>query len=78
MTSLCIICVSCHRSWALSVDGSLYLELDLASRPCPHCEAYTLSYPGRAAAAPPPRRQRAGQQVSLLVPRPVSPWRQQS
>jgi hypothetical protein len=66
MTSLCIICVSCHRSWALSVDGSLYLELDLASRPCPHCEAYTLSC------------HRAGQQVSFLVPRPVSPRPRQS
>jgi hypothetical protein len=78
MTPLCISCASCHRSWALSVEDSLYLELDLVSRPCPHCEAYTLNCSGRAAAAPPPRRNRAGQEVSLLVPRPVSPWRQQS
>ena len=77
MPPLCIVCVSCHRSWALSIEDSLYLELDLASRPCPHCEAYTLSYPGRAAAAP-PRRQRAGQQGSLLVPPPVSPGPRQS
>jgi hypothetical protein len=54
MTPLCITCASCHRSWALGVADSLYLGLDLASRPCPHCEAYTLGYPGRAAAAPPP------------------------
>jgi hypothetical protein len=73
MPPLCITCASCHRSWALWVGYSLYLELDLASRPCPHCEAYTLTCPGRAAAAPPPRRRRAGQQVSLLVPRPDSP-----
>src|SRR6516164_3725204 len=59
MTPLCISCASCHRSWALSVDDSLYLELDLASRPCPHCEAYTLNCPGRAAAAPPRQRHRA-------------------
>jgi hypothetical protein len=77
MTPLCITCASCHRSWALWVADSLYLGLDLASRPCPHCEAYTLSYPGREAAAPPPRRPRAGHQVSLLVPRPVAPWPRQ-
>ena len=73
MTPLCITCANCHRSWALSVGDSLYLELDLVSRPCPHCEAYTLSCPGRADAAPPPRRRRAGQPVSRLVPQPVSP-----
>ena len=74
MTPLYITCASCHRSWALLVEYSLYLELDLVSHPCPHCEAYTLSCPGRAAAAPPPRRHRARPQISLLVPRPVSPW----
>ena len=63
MPPLCITCASCHRSWVLSVDDSLYLELDLASRPCPLCEAYTLNCLGRAATAPPPRRHRAGQQV---------------
>jgi hypothetical protein len=78
MTPLRITCTSCHRGWALSVGDSLYLELDLASRPCPHCEAYTLSCPGRAVAAPPPRGHRAGQQVSFLVPRPVAPWQRQS
>jgi hypothetical protein len=53
MTPLCTTCASCHRSWALWVDDSLYLELDLVSRPCPNCEAYTLSCLGRAAAAVP-------------------------
>jgi hypothetical protein len=74
MPPLCITCASCHRSWVLSVDDSLYLELDLASHPCPYCEAYTLSCPDRAATAPPPRRHRTGPQVPLLVPQPVGPW----
>ena len=78
MTPLYITCASCHRSWALLVEYSLYLELDLVSHPCPHCEAYTLNCSGRAAAAPPPLRNGARQHVSLFVPRLVSPWPQQS
>jgi hypothetical protein len=38
-----IYCNCCHRSWNVAVAESLYLQLDLLSRPCPHCEAYTLS-----------------------------------
>jgi len=63
MPPLCITCASCQRSWTLSVEDSLYLALDLASHPCPYCEAYTLSCTKRAAAAPPPRRPRARPQV---------------
>jgi hypothetical protein len=77
MLPLYIICASCHRSWVLSVDYSVHLELELESHPCPQCEAYTLSCPGRTVPLS-DRRYRAGQQVSLLVPRPVSPWPRES
>jgi hypothetical protein len=45
-----VVCNSCHRTWEVSGGESVYLQLELLSRPCPYCEAYTLSYRDRAAA----------------------------
>jgi len=50
MGGVVVTCDSCHRSFTLAVDASPYLQLDLESRPCPFCEAYTLST--RAASDP--------------------------
>jgi uncharacterized protein CbrC (UPF0167 family) len=48
-----IVCNSCQRRWTLPLADSVYARLDLSSRPCPHCEAYTLSYgDGQAPPAP--------------------------
>jgi hypothetical protein len=52
-----IVCNSCQRRWTLPLADSVYARLDLSSRPCPHCEAYTLSY-GDGQAPPAPFRQR--------------------
>jgi hypothetical protein len=38
-----IICSSCQRIWRVSVPESVYLQMELLSRPCPYCEACTLS-----------------------------------
>jgi uncharacterized protein (UPF0212 family) len=43
MKAIVVTCASCSRSWKLNQPDSVYLQLDLSSRPCPHCEAYTLS-----------------------------------
>jgi hypothetical protein len=43
MKALIVTCASCSRSWKLNQPDSVYLQIDLSSRPCPHCEAYTLS-----------------------------------
>jgi hypothetical protein len=53
MKAVTVICATCLRSWKLDQPDSLYLQLDLSSRPCPHCEAYTLSCraPGDSGAA---------------------------
>ncbi len=42
MAGILVICESCRRSFNLAVDASPYLLLELQSRPCPFCEAYTL------------------------------------
>ncbi len=52
MKVVVVTCASCSRSWKLNSHDSLYLQLDLSSRPCPHCEAYTLSSREPAEAAP--------------------------
>lgn len=36
-TGLSISCGTCQQSWILDVHPSLYLRLDIASRPCPLC-----------------------------------------
>ncbi len=73
MKALVITCDSCRQSWKLGLQASLYLQLDLSSRPCPHCEAYTLSCPdtvlapvGRRVHVPPLRRR----SVALVQPAP--------
>jgi hypothetical protein len=50
MTDIQITCNNCQRTWTLPGAGSVYWQLELSSRPCPFCEAYTLSY-GDAPAA---------------------------
>ena len=40
---LSISCGSCQQSWVLDVDSSLYLRLDIATRPCPLCGECTLA-----------------------------------
>jgi hypothetical protein len=42
MSAVCITCDSCCRSWTLSFEDSAPFAVDVASRPCPYCEAYTL------------------------------------
>ena len=59
MNGLSITCVSCQRSWRLAVDASPYVLLDLASRPCPFCEAGTLSCLDSQGVTSAPRRSRA-------------------
>jgi hypothetical protein len=61
MKELMITCASCRQSWKLEVEESVYLELDLTSRPCPCCEACTLTCQegrtaGRRARLAPKRR----------------------
>jgi hypothetical protein len=55
-----IVCDSCNRSWVVSASDSVYLELELVSRPCPFCEACTLSYREGADAHAAPRLHPAG------------------
>lgn len=43
MNGFGVTCCNCRRSWILTIETSLYLQLDLSTRPCPYCEAYTLS-----------------------------------
>jgi hypothetical protein len=43
MNRTCILCSNCGRRWPLDINMSTYIELDIVSRPCPSCEAYTLS-----------------------------------
>ena len=43
MGGVSVTCGNCQRSFTLAVDASTYLLLELESRPCPYCDAYTLS-----------------------------------
>lgn len=43
MSGVTVACDSCGRRFVLPVAGSPHLVLELQSRPCPYCEAYTLS-----------------------------------
>jgi hypothetical protein len=52
MSRIWIVCAMCHGRWRLEAVESPYLEMQLMSQPCPHCEAYTLSCrPAREEAA---------------------------
>jgi hypothetical protein len=63
MKAVVVTCASCSRSWKLNQHESLYLQLDFSSRPCPHCEAYTLSC--RSPADLPPASRRRGRSRRL-------------
>jgi hypothetical protein len=67
MSAVCITCDSCRRSWTLSFEDSAPFAVDIASRPCPYCEAYTLGChaPLRTpATSGPPRRLRPRQRAT--------------
>ena len=53
--SAVVICNTCKRSWTLGTDTSLFVHLDLCTRPCPWCESYTLACQDEAAERPPRR-----------------------
>ena len=45
MTTYTIVCHSCGDTWRLPGPWSSYESEATESRPCPHCDAYTLSSP---------------------------------
>ncbi len=56
-----IRCANCLRTWKLPCDHLSFVVIDLATRPCPYCEAYTLGCAeGKDATAAPPSRGPAG------------------
>lgn len=61
--SLSIICDTCHRSWRLAVAVSVYVLLDLASRPCPFCGASTLNCLDAGETTPASRRPKPARQI---------------
>jgi hypothetical protein len=70
MKAAVILCASCRHSWQLSFNDSLYLQLDLSSRPCPHCEAYTLGCHAAREGESPPRSFRSRRTAALVQPAP--------
>ncbi len=58
MRALHVNCRGCGRDWGAVCGPSLYERVALESRPCPHCEAYTLyvTPPADRAARPTFRR----------------------
>lgn len=46
MNGLDVTCSTCKRTWSLNIAASLYVQLDMSTRPCPYCESYTLSEAG--------------------------------
>jgi len=55
MTTHTVTCHSCGDAWHLSGTWSAYESEATESRPCPHCDAYTLSSP-EPTASPATRR----------------------
>ncbi len=55
MNTYKVACHSCGDSWQLAGTWSAYERDAVESRPCPHCDAYTLSSP-EPTAAPASRR----------------------
>ena len=45
MNTYKVACHSCGDSWQLAGTWSAYEQEAMESRPCPHCDAYTLSSP---------------------------------
>lgn len=56
MNTYKVACHSCGDSWQLAGTWSAYEREAMESRPCPHCDAYTLSSPEPTT---PPARRRA-------------------
>jgi hypothetical protein len=56
MNTYKVACHSCGDSWQLAGTWSAYERDAMESRPCPHCDAYTLSSPEPTTA---PARRRA-------------------
>lgn len=46
MKGLELTCSTCKRTWSWNIETSLYVQLDISTRPCPYCESYTLSEAG--------------------------------
>jgi len=64
MTTYTVTCHSCADSWRLAGHWSAYEQEAVESRPCPHCDAYTLSSPDPTTAPAPRRRApRVGRQT---------------
>ena len=55
MTTHTVTCQSCGETWRLPGPWSSYESEATESRPCPHCDAYTLSSP-EPTASPAARR----------------------
>ena len=58
MTTYTVVCHSCGETWRLAGTWSAYESEATESRPCPHCDAYTLSSP-EPTATPAGSRRRA-------------------
>ena len=56
MTTYTVVCHSCGETWRLAGTWSAYESEATESRPCPHCDACTLSCPEPAAPAASRRR----------------------
>jgi hypothetical protein len=66
-----IVCSSCRRHWPLPEMAAVYSQMDLSTRPCPHCEAYTLSYQQPAVRRPASRLQPIWRQAPHGPRRPL-------
>ena len=75
MSAVCITCDSCGRNWTLGFEDSAPFAAEVASRPCPYCEAYTLGCHeppgGRSGAVAEPVGQVADPPSSLAARRPA-------
>ncbi len=45
MTTYTVACHTCHDTWRVAGSWSAYESEVVESRPCPHCDAYTLGCP---------------------------------
>jgi hypothetical protein len=72
MNRLRITCLGCGRNWPLLLAPSPYLELVLATQPCPACEGYTLSCPqaGEDLLRPRPEERERGRPSAHASPGP--------
>lgn len=56
MTTYTVVCHTCNDTWRLAGTWSAYESEAAESRPCPHCDAYTLGCPEPTAEATPRKR----------------------